>query len=95
MATIDDISGDSGEKLKFPITFDLRVIYLIEGDMLVEADAARILSECGARASAARRLPTDSLKYRRLAIPVTFLNRDSLHDAYAELGKLPYIKAVM
>ncbi len=86
---------DPGESLEFPVQFDLRIIYLVEADTVVEAATANILAECGARFSAARRLPTDSGKYRRLAIPVTFENRPSMHLAYAALGKLPYIKAVM
>jgi len=90
-----DETADPGEALEFPVQFDLRIIYLAEADGVVEADAAKILLESGIRFSAARRLPTDSAKYRRLAIPVTFENRPSMHSVYAALGKLPYIKAVM
>lgn len=90
--------SDPGEQLKFPVEFELRIIFLAEadgGDGAIEQDIQAALSVSGARYSTIRRLHTNSDKYRRIAVPISFENQQAMREAYAALGTLPYIKAVL
>jgi len=84
-----------GAEIAFPVSFELRVIYLLASGATLEADLLRILTAHGASPKQPRSLPAPGVKYGRMAIPVTFADRDSMHAAYADIGALPCVKAVL
>jgi putative lipoic acid-binding regulatory protein len=85
--------GDAA--IEFPVSFDLRVIYLLASGATLEEDAMRILLASRAQPSRPVALPAPGAKYGRLSIPVTFGDKESMRAAYAALGALPCVKAVM
>lgn len=85
----------SGAKLSYPVDFELRVIYQQAlADGLPEAITA-ILDRCKAAPQAARSLPAKGATYGRLAIGVRFQDEASMHAAYAAIGALPGVKALI
>lgn len=92
-------AGAAAEGLAFPVEFELRVIYeLAKAEGLAEV-LGRTLAERGASTGTPRNLPakqaSDNPKYGRLACPVRFADKDSMYAAYAAVGALPGVKAVL
>ncbi|HAE21646.1 MAG TPA: hypothetical protein DCG47_04890 [Spirochaetaceae bacterium] len=85
--------GDAA--IEFPVAFELRIIYTLASGATLEEDAMRILLASHAQPSRPMALPAPGVKYGRLSIPVTFNDSESMHAAYAALGALPCVKAVM
>ncbi len=85
--------GDAA--IEFPVSFELRIIYLLAAGATLEEDAMRILLASHAQPSRPVALPAPGVKYGRLSIPVTFSDQESMRAAYAALGALPCVKAVM
>lgn len=87
--------------VQFPVEFELRVIYLAQGpDGAGELGAfgreiARLVKAAGGIAGEARSLPAKGPKYGRLAMDVRFDSQASMRDAYAAVGALPAVKALM
>ncbi len=84
-----------GARLQYPVSFELRIIYVLAEGATVELDALRLLGEANARCGTPSALPAPGVKYGRLSIPVTFSDEASMHAAYAGIGALPCVKAVL
>lgn len=94
-----DGAGRSPEGLAFPVEFELRVIYeLAKADGLAEA-LGRTLAERGASRGLPKALPAkqaaENPKYGRMACQVRFADKDAMYAAYAAVGALPGVKAVL
>jgi len=83
------------EGLEYPVEFELRVIHVLAEGPALTAELARLLSERGASLETPRALPSSSAKYGRLACRVRFEDKDGLYAAYAAIGGLPGVKAVL
>lgn len=87
--------------VQYPVEFELRVIYLAQGEggagdgEALGLEIARLLRASGGEAGAARPLPAKGPKYGRLAIGVRFDSQASMRAAYAAVGALPSVKALM
>ncbi|MBU0927371.1 MAG: DUF493 family protein [Spirochaetes bacterium] len=88
-------ADDGAEGLEYPIEFELRVIYTLAEGSGVAAGLGRILTERRAALGPTRELPSPSAKYGRLACSVRFADKEGLYAAYAEIGALPGVKAVL
>ncbi len=84
-----------GAKLQYPVSFELRIIYLAALCDELQAQVAEILRTNDISAGAPRLLPVSGKKYGRMAIQVEFLDEPSMHGVYAAIGALPAVKAVM
>jgi len=83
----------------YPVNFELRVIYILSEGATLATDLLRVLSERGASPDLPRTLPVKSDvpagKYGRMACRVTFADKESMYAAYAAVGALPGVKAVL
>lgn len=83
------------ETLRFPVSFDLRIIYTLASGATLEEDALRILVAAHANPARPTALPAPGVTYGRLSVPVAFSDRESMNSAYAALGALQCVKAVL
>lgn len=87
--------------VQYPVEFELRVIYLIQGEEgagdgeALGQEIARLVRAAGGVAGSARPLPAKGPKYGRLAMGVRFDSQASMRAAYAAVGALPSVKALM
>lgn len=87
--------------VQYPVEFELRVIYLAQGEggagdlAALGQEIARLVRASGGVAGAARPLPAKGPKYGRLAMSVRFDSQASMRAAYAAVGALPAVKALM
>ena len=94
-------SQDGVEGIVYPVEFELRVIYLLEAGSTLPADVHRVLAASRASPGAVRELAVPAGKavpggkYGRLACPVRFEDKESMYAAYAAVGALPGVKAVL
>jgi len=86
---------DIPDGLEYPVEFELRVIHVLAEGPALAAGLGRVLSERGAALETPRALPSKSAKYGRLACRVRFEDKDGLYAAYAAIGALPGVKAVL
>lgn len=87
--------------VQYPVEFELRVIYLAQGEggagdgEALGQEIGRLVRASGGEAGAARPLPAKGPKYGRLAMNVRFDSQASMRAAYAAVGALPAVKALM
>jgi putative lipoic acid-binding regulatory protein len=92
---------DGVEGIVYPVEFELRVIYLLEAGSTLPADLHKVLAASRASPGAVRELAAPAGKtvpggkYGRLACPVRFEDKESMYAAYAAVGALPGVKAVL
>jgi len=92
-------AGGGDQEVVYPVNFELRVIFRLSEGATLAADLKRVLSERGASPDEPRTLPTKAGtpegKYGRMACRVTFADKESMYAAYAAVGALPGVKAVL
>jgi putative lipoic acid-binding regulatory protein len=81
--------------LAFPVTFDLRIIYLIARGATIQVDLERILGELEVPCSLMQGMAAPGSKYGRFGSRVTLASREQMYALYAEIGKLTYVKAAL
>lgn len=87
--------GLSGAQLEFPVTFDLRIIYVLaEGATIVE-DLEAVYAAQGVSCAMIQGIAKPGAKYGRMGSRLTFTSRDQLYATYAAIGKLPYVKTAI
>jgi len=84
-----------GAELAFPVTFDLRIIYLLAGGESIQADLELLFERMSVPCSLMQGLAAPGAKYGRFGCRVTLDSRERMYALYAELGKLPYVKAAI
>ena len=84
-----------GAQMSFPVTFDLRIIYTLEGGASIQADLEDIYRRLGVECSLLQGVSKPGAKYGRFGSRVTLRNRAQFYAVYAEIGKLPYVKAAI
>ena len=83
-----------GSKIEFPVSFDLRTIYVLADGAGIQVDVENILARHGVECSMTQGDRKPGAKYGRFGARVTFTTREQMHAVYAEIGALPYIKGV-
>ncbi len=81
--------------LAFPVTFDLRMIYVLAQGATIQPDLERIFGEVGVACSLMQGMAAPGAKYGRWGCRITLQSREQMYALYAEIGKLPYIKAAI
>ncbi|HUX38306.1 MAG TPA: hypothetical protein VMV44_10435 [Rectinemataceae bacterium] len=85
----------AGAELKFPVTFDLRMIYVkTEGPKIVE-DLEALYKARGVPCSLIQGVDIPGSKYARMGSRVTFTSREQMYGTYEDIGKLPYVKSAI
>ena len=85
----------AGAELEFPLTFDLRMIYLKdEGPTIVE-DLEAIYRARGVACAMIQGIGIPGSKYARMGSRLTFTSREQMYGTYDDIGKLPYIKSAL
>jgi putative lipoic acid-binding regulatory protein len=85
----------NGERIQFPVRFELRVIYILALGATLEEDLLRLLQARRASPGRPEPLPAKGAKYGRMAVQVVFTDQESMRSAYADISALPCIKAVL
>ncbi|MGO8694462.1 MAG: hypothetical protein ACLQMF_12420 [Rectinemataceae bacterium] len=86
---LDDVQID------YPVTFDLRVIYVISQGATIVEDLERIYARLGVRCTLIQGIATTGSKYGRMGSRVTMESRDQMYSTYEAIGKLPYVKTAL
>ncbi len=84
-----------GAQMSFPVTFDLRVIYVLEGGDSIQSDLESIYARLGVECSLLQGVSKPGAKYGRFGSRITVRNRAQFYAVYSEVGKLPYVKAAI
>lgn len=84
-----------GVELEFPVTFDLRIIYVLAEGGSIQDDLERIYAGRGVKCTLMQGIAKPGAKYGRMGSRLTFSSREQLYATYADIGKLPYVKTAI
>jgi putative lipoic acid-binding regulatory protein len=84
-----------GQLLEFPISFDLRIIYILAEGVSVREDLERILAERRVNWTLMQGDAKEGAKYGRFGVRLTMESREQMYATYADIGKLPYVKTAI
>ena len=84
-----------GAELEFPVTFDLRIIYVLAEGGAIQDDLERIYAERGVKCNLIQGIAKPGAKYGRMGSRLTFASREQMYATYADIGKLPYVKTAI
>ena len=84
-----------GHELVFPISFDLRIIYVLAAGGTIREDLERILATRGVAWTLMRGEAKLDAKYGRFGVQLTMESREQMYSAYEDIGKLGYVKTVI
>ena len=82
-------------ELEFPVSFDLRLIYLVEGGAAIREDMERILASRGVAWALMQNDAKEGAKYGRFGVRLTMASREQMYGTYEDIGKLPYVKTAI
>jgi putative lipoic acid-binding regulatory protein len=85
----------NGQVLAFPITFDLRIIYVLADGATIREDLERILAARGVSWSLMQGDAKGGAKYGRFGVRLTMEGREQMYATYEDIGKLPYVKTAI
>jgi len=81
--------------MNFPVTFDLRIIYILSEGAAIQEDLEAIYARLGIECSLLQGTAKPGAKYGRFGSRITVRNRAQFYEVYSEVGKLPYVKAAI
>jgi putative lipoic acid-binding regulatory protein len=81
-----------GQELIFPVSYDLRIVYVLAGGGSIREDLERILAERGIAWTLMQGEAKEGAKYGRFGVRLTMESREQMYAAYEDMGKLAYIK---
>jgi len=81
--------------LTFPVTFDLRTIYVLAQGATIQVDLERVFEELGVACGLMQGMAAPGAKYGRFGCRITLTSREQMYAVYERIGKLPYIKAAI
>jgi putative lipoic acid-binding regulatory protein len=85
----------SGQELAFPISFDLRIIYVLAEGETIREDLTRILAEREVVWTLMQRDAKEGAKYGRFGVRLTMESREQMYAAYEDIAKLAYVKTAI
>ena len=94
---IDDAKAAEGDAvgLTFPVSFDLRIIYVLETGASIVEDLQRIYAAQRVACSLIQGLSKPGAKYGKMGSRVRFETREQMYATYAAIAKLPYVKTAI
>jgi putative lipoic acid-binding regulatory protein len=84
-----------GQLLEFPISFDLRIIYILAEGASIREDLERILAERSVSWTLMQGDAKEGARYGRFGVRLTMESREQMYATYADIGKLPYVKTAI
>jgi hypothetical protein len=81
--------------LQFPVSFDLRIIYVLEGGASIVEDLQRIYAAQGVSCSLIQGVSKPGAKYGKMGSRLRFETREQMYATYAAIAKLPYVKTAI
>jgi len=84
-----------GVDLEFPISYDLRIIYILSGGATIEVDLERIFGELGVKCALMQGMAAPGARYGRWGSRITLESREQMYAMYERIRELPYIKAAI
>jgi hypothetical protein len=95
MASYAMADSINGEELSFPVSFDLRLIYLLAEGPPIREDLERILRARGVAWTLMQGDAKAGAKYGRFGVRLTMDNREQMYGTYEDISKLPYVKTAI
>jgi putative lipoic acid-binding regulatory protein len=84
-----------GAELAFPISFDLRIIYVLAEGAAVREDIERVLAERAVPWTLMQGVAKPGARYGRFGVRLTMASREQMYATYEDIGRLPYVKTVI
>jgi hypothetical protein len=84
-----------GQQVRFPVSFDLRTIYVLAEGATIREDLERILEARGVKWTLMQGDAKPGAKYGRFGVRLTMASREQMYGTYEDIGKLPYIKTAI
>lgn len=84
-----------GQALEFPVSFDLRTIYVLAEGATIREDLERILVARGVRWTLMQGDAKPGAKYGRFGVRLTMGSREQMYATYEDIGKLSYVKTAI
>jgi hypothetical protein len=84
-----------GVELEFPVSYDLRIIYVLAEGAAIQADLERIFGELGVSCTLMQGMAAPGARYGRWGSRITLSSREQMYGLYERIGKLPYIKTAI
>jgi putative lipoic acid-binding regulatory protein len=81
--------------LVFPISFDLRIIYVLAEGATIREDLERILAGRDVAWTLMQRDAKEGAKYGRFGVRLTMESREQMYATYEDIGKLGYVKTAI
>jgi hypothetical protein len=83
------------QELVFPISFDLRIIYVLAEGAAIRGDLERILAEHGVAWTLMQGDAEPGAKYGRYGVRLTMESREQMYSTYEDIGRLTYVKTAI
>jgi putative lipoic acid-binding regulatory protein len=84
-----------GRELSFPVSFDLRIIYILAEGGAMRVDLERLLAARGVEWTLMQGDAKPGAKYGRMGVRLTMTSREQMYGTYEDIGKLPYVKTAI
>jgi hypothetical protein len=85
----------AGAKLEFPVTFDLRVIYLLAENADLQGGLEEVFARLGVPCALIQGVSKPGAKYGKMGARVTLDSRERMFSLYEAVGALPGVKTVL
>jgi putative lipoic acid-binding regulatory protein len=85
----------NGQVLAFPISFDLRIIYVLAEGATIREDLELIMKRRGIAWTLMQADAKEGAKYGRFGVRLTMESREQMYATYEDIGKLPYVKTAI
>ncbi len=82
-------------ELAYPISFDLRLIYVLAEGSAIREDLERILAERGVDWTLMQGDAKPGAKYGRFGVRLTMASREQMYGTYEAIGALGYVKTAI
>jgi putative lipoic acid-binding regulatory protein len=92
---MDMVDFFDGQELAFPVSFDLRIIYVLAEGGTIREDLERILAARGVKWTLMQGDAKPGSKYGRFGVRLTMESHEQMHGTYMDIGKLAYVKTAI
>jgi hypothetical protein len=84
-----------GKELVFPISFELRLVYVLAEGGAIRRDLEHILAARGVKWTLMQGDAKPGAKYGRFGVRLTMASREQLYGTYQDIGGLAYVKTAI
>jgi len=84
-----------GQEVRFPVSFDLRLIYVLAEGASIREDMERILADRKVAWTLMQGDAKEGAKYGRFGVRLTMESREQMYSVYEAVGALAYVKTAI